>query len=124
VWKFLTLVAEILVSIQSPQGHWDEIWLERLPGKKKRLTRFEPNDDSRILVTGHHLEWLLLLPSEIAPPPETFRRAGQWLLPVLLRETKDRRWVVRWYCPAVHAARSVAVLADLAPAAVVEGRVR
>jgi hypothetical protein len=60
-------------------------------------------------MTGHHLEWLLLLPPARQPPAQFFRRAGEFLIQKLERATDQD--IHDHYCPYSHAARVVRLLA-------------
>ena len=51
----------------------------QIPSKKN-----VPTLHDKLLVTGHHLEWLALAPDEVQPPRETIVRAGQWLARTLV----------------------------------------
>ena len=58
-------------------------------GRKARRPRLRRKDKpptlhDKLLVTGHHLEWLALAPEEVQPPRETIVRAGQWLARTLV----------------------------------------
>ena len=44
-----------------------------------------------IIPTGHHLEWLMLLPDGMRPPDSVFRRSAAWLLTALIAEWKEDR---------------------------------
>ena len=109
---YLDTAVEVLLSTQSAAGYWDANWMERMPGQKgQRPLAVSEGDETRLLVTGHHLEWLLLLPADRVPAG-VLARAGQWLLKALDTQTRDPEWVREWYCPLSHAARTVCVLAE------------
>lgn len=55
-----------------------------------------------LLITGHHLEWLLILPLEFEVNREMCRRAALYLLDQLNQASQSD--VERAYCPLVHAA--------------------
>jgi hypothetical protein len=63
-------------------------------------------------ITGHHMEWLLLLPPARQPPAEFFRRGGEFLIQELER-AKDEAFSGAGYCPFSHAARMARLLARL-----------
>jgi hypothetical protein len=102
----LRRVSDLLVASQSPAGYWTRQW----PQGAAALT----SDDKaatdlydRLLVTGHHLEWLALAPEEVQPPRETVVRAGQWLTRTLLE--MDEADLLKAYGPYTHAARALAL---------------
>lgn len=114
--EYLGLVSRTLTECQRPQGYWDALWYQNMPGSKPINGRAMVGLNGEVLATGHHLEWMLLLPDDLRPPPEVFARGARWLTRVLLEETKDARWVSGNYCPVVHAARSALVLSGAARA--------
>jgi hypothetical protein len=112
VREHLRVVVRTLTECQRPQGFWEPSWFQELPGARPLMFRNMTGTESEVLATGHHLEWLMLLPPDMQPPPEVFARGARWLTKVLLEESKDNRWVAANYCPVIHAARSVLVLAE------------
>ncbi len=73
----LRTISETLGKSQEPSGLWNRRWPEgadALDGKDtSSLT-------DKVLVTGHHLEWLSISPEEILPPEQHLIRAGQGLV--------------------------------------------
>jgi hypothetical protein len=72
-----------------------------------------PADESpvhvRVHVTGHHIHWLLMLPTELLPDSELFNRSAHFLLHALLSvEDSD---LLAMYCPYSHAAYSLRLMA-------------
>lgn len=57
----------------------------------------------RVLATGHHVEWLMLLPPDLQPPPGCFLRAARWLQVRLATDPTDA--LFSWYCPYSHAGK-------------------
>jgi len=97
--------------VQAPEGYWRIDWNAPAEARSSETSRVSVDMTSEILVTGHHLEWLMLIPVEIQPPmQETLRRAARWLLAELLQHSEDAEWVAQWYCPASHAARAIHLL--------------
>jgi len=94
-------VSSLLASAQSPEGYWTRRWPE---GEAARDDLVASLSD-RILVTGHHLEWMALAPSEALPPRETIVRAAQWLIRAIL-EVDDEQ-LRNGYGPFSHAARAL-----------------
>ena len=57
-----------------------------------------------LLVTGHHLEWLALLPEGRRPPADTIRSAGRYLVESLSsRSAEEIRKII---CHASHGVRA------------------
>jgi hypothetical protein len=107
----LAEVARMLVDRQHPDGSWGMDWHE--PRSADPGAAAHGSDLRwRVVPTGHHLEWLMLLPDGMRPPDPVFGRAAAWLLSALVGETKkDGNWLKQNYCPATHAIRSVRILA-------------
>lgn len=102
----LRRVSDLLVASQSPEGYWTRQWPQ---GAAPLATDDQAKTDlyDRILVTGHHLEWLALAPEEVQPPRENVVRAGQWLTRTLLE--MDEAALLEAYGPYTHAARALAL---------------
>lgn len=69
---------------QRPSGSWGKDWSAELAGIPGVV-----DAPVEVLVTGHHLEWLSLLPPELAPPPEMIRRAARYLISAILNAPKS-----------------------------------
>jgi len=97
-----------IVESQSKAGYWTLAW--HTPGMEKSdAQRSSPHaPDSRLLATGHLLEWLELLPAELQPPQDVYRRAARWLCGAL----QERLLVVSAvdFCPWIHAVCAVRTL--------------
>ncbi len=94
-------VSRLLVQAQSEDGYWNRNW----PRGNAAKDVAEVSLSDKLLVTGHHLEWLALAPEEVQPPRETLVRASRWLVGALL-EIDDKE-LDRRYGPLSHAARSL-----------------
>ncbi|MCO6456959.1 MAG: hypothetical protein J5I93_16795 [Pirellulaceae bacterium] len=94
-------VSGLLVQAQTPAGFWTRRWPEGQAAQQDR----DHNLGDRLLVTGHHLEWLALAPDEVQPPRETLVRAGQWLARTLLEV--DSAELNERYGPFSHGARAL-----------------
>lgn len=110
----LGLVARVLAECQASDGSWDLDWHANLPGAKHGHK--EPGGAwSKIITTGHHLEWMMLLGPDLRPRDEVFARGAQWLMPTLLREVGERGPLGPQYCPASHAVRVLRILGRPGP---------
>jgi hypothetical protein len=96
-------VVERLERSRLDEGGWAHDWSE--PGGIETAPR------EVIIATGHHLEWLMLLPDDLRPGPSVLGRAAEHSLRLLLEKSEDPEWVRTNYCPAIHAARSAWLLA-------------
>jgi hypothetical protein len=125
VHDYLQKSSQFVTSLQRADGAFDsrwnqyiesESWYHEICCKSEGPQRVKPSiertrriqrelaSDSefgRLLATGHHLEWFLLLPPELQPPPATFESACRFLKQSLIDakvETRDS-----YYCPYSHA---------------------
>ncbi len=102
----LKKVVDRLREVQDAEGGWSPHWSETQPPADPVLA------SDAVLTVGHHLEWMMLLPSDIRPDRELLKRALSRCLSLLQVNTKDPAWIRKHYCPAVHAARSVWLLSE------------
>ena len=93
-------VAVLLSRSQAAEGYWTRRWPYGAAAKTDKASLSD-----KILVTGHHLEWLALAPAEIHPPREQLVRAAQWLAWAML-EVDDAQ-LAKSYGPFSHAARAL-----------------
>ncbi len=98
-------VSDLLVASHSPEGFWTRQWPQGAAAVGGDQAKADLYD--KILVTGHHLEWLALAPEEVQPPRENIVRAGQWLTRTLLE--MDETALLEAYGPYTHAARALAL---------------
>jgi hypothetical protein len=101
----LTDVTRQLVAVQSIEGYWDETWAR--DGRLLEDESPEARLRSRILATGHALEWWAMAPEELHPPREVMVRAGQWLAREI--EVMDQETVLKNYTFLSHAGRALAL---------------
>jgi hypothetical protein len=88
---------------QGPDGGWQPGWHHPPRRQPDDGSRTDQSGPGRILVTGHHLEWLLLLPDDLRPTDDGLRRAALWLREELSRATDQA--IAEDYCPYSHAVR-------------------
>jgi hypothetical protein len=102
--RYMQASAQRLVAAQSAEGYWTRQWPA---GAAARASTASPAPTlyDKLLVTGHHLEWLALAPEGVQPPRETIVRAAQWLVRTLLE--LDERDLREAYGPYTHAARAL-----------------
>ena len=96
-------VSGLLVQSQNSRGYWTRSW----PRGPEAAEDKGHDMGERILVTGHHLEWLALAPREVLPPRENLVRAGQWLARTMLEI--DTPVLRKRYGPFSHAARALSL---------------
>jgi len=104
VLGYLHSAAMALASAQSPEGYWTRDW-PQAAGASQAAQKNPPTLHDKLLVTGHHLEWLALAPDEVQPPRECVVRAAQWLARTLI-EMDDKELALA-YGPYSHAARAL-----------------
>jgi hypothetical protein len=66
------------------------------------------SDLARVLATGHHLEWIFMLPAQMQPKDEPIKRAAMFLASELAAATDEE--LEESYCPYSHAARVLRLL--------------
>lgn len=101
---YLAQSSRALAAAQLPDGSWSRNW--PLGAAAQELDAAQPPSlHDKLLVTGHHLEWLALAPEEIQPPREQIIRAAQWLSKTLIE--MDEKDLAASYGPYTHAARAL-----------------
>jgi hypothetical protein len=93
-----------VVEHQRSTGAISHLWYLDEEGRTSREKLVEGVVQQRlgVVATGHHLEWLILLPDEMRPRDEVFARAGSWLFDQLRQAPPEE--IVESYCPYSHAA--------------------
>ncbi len=71
-------VARVLGS-QEADGGWRPGWHRADGLRNGDKPGTGESGPGRVLVTGHLLEWLLVLPADLRPPDDRLRRAARWL---------------------------------------------
>jgi hypothetical protein len=96
-------VSKLLVDSQTDAGFWTRNWPRGEAAAAADSEKISVYD--KLLVTGHHLEWLALVPDEVSPPRESVVRAARWTLQTIL-EISDKD-LKQHYGPFSHAARAL-----------------
>ncbi|MDP7018837.1 MAG: hypothetical protein QGG36_23755 [Pirellulaceae bacterium] len=102
-----------LVASQEADGFWDQGWTG-----KQRPAASGGERQSRILATGHAMEWWAFAPAEVHPPREVLIRAGQWLARTI-GEMSDEE-IRSNYTYLTHAGRALALWRGSFPTDIVE----
>ncbi|HEX7379514.1 MAG TPA: hypothetical protein VF278_20495 [Pirellulales bacterium] len=95
-----------LTKTQADDGGWSINWSD--------TTKVRPDvaphtmGHQRVHVTGHHVDWMLMLPADMMPSQDVFDRAAAWLLASLLGW--DQANLTNTYCPYSHAAHVIKTL--------------
>ncbi len=102
----LARAVELLSRTQLPDGAWQSDWYSRVDN-----TSLPPlattNPANHLITTGHHLEWLILLPPDLQISRSTLVLAADRCASLLRLLSADDASVQAHFCPLVHAARSV-----------------
>lgn len=108
IWRDRSLKADVtaslmnasdnLASTQRNDGAWDEHW--SLPG----MTRSVLSTEQRLLVTGHHLEWLAMAPSECRPSAVVLEAAGEFVASEVAQRSLEQR--LKQICACSHGLRA------------------
>ena len=112
ILDYLTEVSRLLIQSQSREGSWDRKWMLSRQ-HSNQSNRQQASTADRILVTGHHLEWLALAPPEVLPPREHLLRACHWLANRM--ETLDQKTLTKAYGPFSHAIRALCLWRKMEP---------
>jgi hypothetical protein len=109
---YMKRATSALVESQATDGYWTRQWPQGAsaptPAKDGGPSLYD-----KLLVTGHHLEWLALAPEEVQPPRETVIRAAQWLARSLVE--MDEKDLLEAYGPYSHAARALCLWRGVEP---------
>ncbi len=95
----LQTTSKTLEASQRSDGSWDSSWLKGTSSEPTPLPLLE-----RILVTGHLLEYLAILPKGLRPPDPVVSRAGHYLLNEL--DKLDQKILNRFICHSSHGVRA------------------
>ena len=98
-----------LVRSQGAEGYWTRAWYQRIDAAPK-VRQLTPPDtlSDRLLITGHVLEFMLVLPAEMQPQGDVFNRGGAWLHQRLQRMSAAD--VKADYCPYTHCLKVLEIL--------------
>jgi hypothetical protein len=108
----LRTVAARLAEQQHPSGYWAPGW-DRPPGPGG----VEPKGEdyrTRLIVTGHMLEWFAIAPADLRPPDPAIVRAARYIETELV--TDPEPYVSGYYLfPTTHAVRALVHLTEPSP---------
>jgi hypothetical protein len=108
--QYLQRQAVAAIQSQANDGSWDLNWhVAPQDESQHALLPDSTAQANKLLVTGHLLEWLELLPQEMQPPPEVYKKAARWLCRSLASTTDIS---LSNFCPVVHARLAVQALID------------
>jgi hypothetical protein len=105
--QYLQQQAMVAIKSQSKEGYWALDWYAKEDSQAPRIS-LSDTAETRLLATGHLLEWLELLPVELQPSPDVYRRAARWLGMALKIGFQGKS--SDSFCPPVHAACAVRAL--------------
>lgn len=105
----LAKASDLLNGSLGPNGLWNMAWAD--PSIFGRRLLVTPKDE--ILVTGHHLEWIALVPERLRPKKELVKLATASLAATLANT--DPALLTYCYGPVTHAARALCLLAGVSP---------
>ena len=98
--SYLTAKLKEVVRRQQEDGSWSKQWCDSVNAEIGTMTSFQMS----FLVTGHLLEVLNILDSQMRPPHAVYVRAAEWLARSL--NSAEIRHDGSWVCPFTHAART------------------
>jgi hypothetical protein len=106
---YLRAQAAVLVRTQAEDGSWLTNWYRGERARSSSPGAPAELEQARVLATGHHVEWVMLLPPEFQPPRDCLVRAARWLQLRLVTDAAET--LLAHYCPYSHAGRVLSVLA-------------
>ena len=86
VLDHLRLVRDRIAACQFPDGHWPSNWWAGADA-----LAYPMNEDLplKVIATGHHLEWLAIMPAEFHPPREQILKAADWLIAATVSQSPE-----------------------------------
>lgn len=100
----LVRVRDQIAAAQFPDGHWPGNWPEGAEALKN------PIDDpinTLIIATGHHLEWQAIAPAHLRLSDEQNRKAVEWLLTTIRKQSDED--MLRYYTFCTHVGNAFAM---------------
>jgi hypothetical protein len=104
VRSYLEKMVAAAVRNQWPDGAWDLNWHADAPAMPKRN---EGEGWTSVLATGHQVEWLAILPTDLLPPQPNLLRSLRWLHGQLRAASEAE--LTEHFCPYSHAGRVLSV---------------
>jgi hypothetical protein len=95
-------VSARVVAGQEADGSWSVGWYRSGDRTAAPGSTGGPQPQ-KVLVTGHHIEWLLLLPRDLRPDEDCLRRGSSWLGDQL--QSAPAETIRKNYCPYSHAGK-------------------
>ncbi len=113
IMDYLREVTAKFVRHQHPDGFWNGDWPTAAPASSEPGDRPEDRINSRLIVTGHALEWWSLAPLELHPPRPVVIAAAQWLVRTV--DALSEEEIVEYYSFLSHVGRALALWRGLLP---------
>jgi hypothetical protein len=82
--QHLLAVKQLLIDSQFADGHWPSNWEQ---GAEAVLHPIDDPLHKQVIATGHHLEWLAIVPEEFHPPREQIHKAARWAIDTAISRT-------------------------------------
>jgi hypothetical protein len=99
--EYLKRCIAAVITTQGSDGAWQPRWVNEIYRAEAPLVaNDEDSPRSKLLVTGHMLEWLRALPVAMQPPDDIMQRAAHYLL--LELDRIDDEAVREQFCPVIH----------------------
>ncbi len=90
VISYLQEMTTRLVQHQHEYGFWNRNWPTDKPASATPTDEIGDELSSRLIATGHALEWWAFAPAEVLPPNPTLAAAGQWLVRTVAALTDEQ----------------------------------
>jgi len=107
-------VAQVKES-QLEDGSWNLRWhrVEPTRAAADQVRTSVVFSENALIVSGHLMEWMILLPDSFRPDAEVYRRGGTWLAASLKTVSNEPSSIDKLYCPLTHATRSLRFLSRI-----------
>jgi hypothetical protein len=100
-------MSRCLEANELPRGGWDKRWSgQYVDSPENVFFELKPHFDE-ISATGHHLEWIALVPPSLRPEPRVVERAARALVAGVTGLSDEDLAKPKGYLPLTHAARAL-----------------
>jgi len=103
--KYFHEIQRRLAQRQAPSGSWDSDWYQSLAMGQRSPDQVEHD---RLIVTGHLLEWVAVVPEEFRPPRHNIIAAVEFVTDVVTNCSP--RKATGFYAPNTHVARALCLM--------------
>jgi hypothetical protein len=100
-------ISELLTHSQASDGSWSPDWHKPSSRIADSPQSYRRNNNLRVAVTGHHLEWMTHCPPQLRPGEDCLAAAALFLSRRLPQQKEEIELDFHAYAPATHAVRAL-----------------